>query len=82
MATALYLDAVVVPEAAAATVHDDKSESKDKYYVLSHKAEQDMLQAEAEQHLVTIAEDEDTSVFTRPGVEEWEREKWAQGLVS
>ena len=75
------LDAVAVPEAATATMCDEKTEAKDKCYVLSHKAEQDMLQAEAEQHLVTIAEDEDISVFTRQGVEEWEREKWVQGLV-
>ena len=39
-----------------------------------------MLQSEVEPHRVTIAEDEDASVFTRQGVEEWEREKWVHGL--
>ena len=75
------VEAAVIPEVAVATVFDDKAESKNRYYILSHKAEQEMLKNEAEQHLVTIAEDEDASVFTRPGVEPWEHEKWVQGLV-
>ena len=76
------VDMVVAPEAATATaaVNLERSGAKDRYYVLSYKAEQDMLQSEAEPHRVTIAEDEDASVFTRQGVEEWEREKWAHGL--
>ena len=41
-----------------------------------------MLQSEVELHRVTIAEEgEDASVFTRHGVEEWERQKWVQGLT-
>ena len=49
------VEAAVIPEVAVATVADDKAESKNRYYILSHKAEQEMLKNEAEQHLVTIA---------------------------
>ena len=76
------VDLAVAPEAAiaATAVNGEKGDAKDRYYILSYKAEQDMLKSEAVPHRVTIAEDEDASVFTRHGVEEWEREKWVHGL--
>ena len=76
------VDLVAAPEAATAAtaVNGERSDVKDRYYILSYKVEQDMLKSETEPHRVTIAEDEDASVFTRDGVEEWEREKWVHGL--
>ena len=76
-------DVAVAPEAATAATAEgvERSDAKDRYYILSYKAEKDMLQSEAEPHRVTIAEDEDASVFTRQGVEGWEHEKWVHGLT-